>query len=293
MTLKFFSGSSHLSLAQEVCSLLKSPLGQREIKRFPDGETHVKILEDVRGLDVFVLQTLAHDPNSYLMELLIMVDALKRAGAKSMTAIIPYLGYCRQDRKDQPGVAIAAKLIANLLSASGISRLITFDLHADQIEGFFEMPVDHVRCQTVLCQKAKKLMGEKLILVAPDMGSVKIVEKMAQELNAGLAVITKERLSACKVRMGLIGCVDQCEVLIIDDLCSTAGTLAEAARLCKQMGAKKIVAAVTHGLFVGDAIQKIVASPIEHLIVSNTIEQKSFPHFMTSVSIASLIAERM
>jgi ribose-phosphate pyrophosphokinase len=266
-----FAGSSHPELANEISVELGISLGRRDLSQFPDGELSVEIQEDVRGKDVFVLQSIAADPNRYLMELLIMIDALKRASAKSIVAIIPYFGYCRQDRKNKPGVAIAAKLVANLLVTAGATHLITWDLHADQIEGFFEIPVDHLHCQKLLCETAKKLIGENCIVV-----------------------VNKQRLNFFDVKATLIGDVANKNVLIADDLCSTGGTLVAAANLCREAGAKKIIAAVTHGLFVGNAMKKIESSTLESLFVTNStpfLDQFSKAAKIDTLSIAPMIAE--
>lgn len=290
----FFSGSSQKDLAQEIVNELGIPLGRISLTQFPDGETGVEILEDVRGRTVFVLQSTVLNPNFYLMELLIIIDALKRSSAKEIIAIIPYYGYCRQDRKDKPGMPITAKLIANMLSASGVSRLITIDLHAGQLEGFFEIPVDHLHCQALLATEALKKFGDQpFVVVSPDLGSVKIVERMAKLTSSDVVVIEKQRVSAYTVKMRLIGSVTSKHVLIVDDICSTAGTLCAAAELCKQENAKEIVAAVTHGICTGDAIQKIEDSALTSLILSNTVPV--FNRFSASskiviVSIAPLIA---
>ncbi|WP_075884038.1 ribose-phosphate diphosphokinase [Candidatus Protochlamydia sp. W-9] len=289
---KLFAGSSHLELAKKICNELNLNLGCIDLDQFPDGETKVQILECVRGCDVFILQSIAGKPNHYLFELLIIVDALKRAAAKSINAIIPYLGYCRQDRKNNSGVPITAKLIANLLGTAGLTSLITLDLHADQIEGFFEIPVDHLHCQNLFCDIAQDLAGDDCIVVAPDIGSIKIAENMAKLLKTELAIIKKKRLTSFEVSMSLIGNVNNKNVLIADDLCSTANTLIGAANLCQQQGAKKIIAAVTHGCFVNDALKKIELSPLECLLVTDTIEPRYlFPKSIKIISVASMIAE--
>lgn len=289
----FFSGSSHRGLAKEICTELKISLGAISLGFFPDGEIAVQVLEDVRGREVFVLQSLAVEPNRYFMELLIIIDALKRASAKSITAIIPYLGYCRQDRKNKAGVPITAKLVANLLSSAGTDHLMTFDLHSDQVEGFFEIPVTHLHCQELLCNYIQKTLGENLIAVAPDIGSIKIAQAMAKWLKVDLAVIKKERLDAEEVVMTLIGNVAGKNVLIADDLCSTAGTLVAAAQLCQKRGAQKVMGAMTHGLFVKDAVAKIESSPLLSVLTTNTIPSET--RFSTStkinqISVATLIA---
>lgn len=291
-----FSGSSHKTLAKEICKELKTSPGKILLGTFPDQEISVEILEDVRDKEVFVLQSLALDPQRYLLELLIIVDALKRASAKKITAIIPYYSYCRQDRRNKPGVPITAKLIANLLTASGVTHLITFDLHAEQIEGFFDIPVTHLHCQHLLAQQAKKICKTDTTVVAPDIGSIKIAEQTAKSLHLGLSVVKKERLSSVRVKTMLIGDVANKNVFIVDDMCSTAGTITAAAFLCKEMGAKKIIAGVTHGLFVADSLKKITASPIETLFVTNTICQKdriSATKKIHTISISKMIADEI
>ncbi|AAP05311.1 ribose-phosphate diphosphokinase [Chlamydia caviae] len=284
------SGSSNLILAQNVCAELKIKLGRMELNQFPDGETHVKVLEDVRGRDVFIMQSIVGQPNHYLFELLIIADALKRSSAKSITAIIPYLGYCRQDRRNKTGEPITAKLVADVLTTAGITNLITCDLHADQIEGFYKTHVDHLHCQQLFVDTIKSCISQDCIAIAPDIGSIKIAERIARMLDTGLAVIKKERLNSFEVSMQLIGEVQDKNVVIIDDLCSTANTLVEAANLCKQKGAKKIIATVTHGLFVGDAIQKIETSALESLFVTDTIHLQSTSTCIKTLSTAPMIA---
>ena len=289
-----FCGSSHEALAKEVAIELNIPLGKMSLSQFPDGETAVEIQEDVRGRDVFILQSTAINPSFYLLELLIIIDALKRSSAQNIVAIIPYFGYCRQDRKDKPGVPITAKLVANMLMAAGITRLITFDLHAGQLEGFFEIPVDHFHCQQLLAETTKTLISTDCIIVAPDIGSIKVAEKMAKLMNTDFVIIEKQRLSAVEVKMNLIGTLRSKHVLIIDDMCSTASTLIAAAKLCQQHGAEKVVAAVTHGICTGEAVKKIEESSLAALLITNTVP--SFDRFSLSskiitLSIAPLIAK--
>lgn len=285
-----FSGSSNVKLAQDLCRELNIDLGRMEIIQFPDREICIEILEEVRGNHVFIVQSIVGEPNHFLCELLIIIDAIKRSSAKSITAVIPYLGYCRQDRKNKPGTPITAKLIAKMLSTAGITNLITCDLHSDQIEGFFETNVDHIHCQELFQEPIKTLIGKDSIVVAPDIGSIKIAERMAKFLDTQFAVIKKERINPFDVRMTLIGDISRPNVLIIDDLCSTANTLVEAASLCKQLGAKKVVAAVTHGLFVGDAIQKIENSILERLFVTDTVKLHNSSACIHTVSIAPILA---
>lgn len=287
-----FAGSSNQKLADKIGAHLHISLGRMHLNHFPDGETQVQILEEVRGKDVFVLQSIAGNPNHMFVELLIIIDALKRASAKTITAIIPYLGYCRQDRKDQPGVPITAKLFANVLTIAGMTHLITIDLHADQVEGFFDTFVDHLHCQALLCEQVKERMGADVVVVSPDIGGVKIAERMAKLLGSEMAMINKERLNSFDVRMEMIGNVDKKNVVIVDDLCSTAGTLVTAAQLCCKLGAKRIIAAVSHALFIGNAIERIEASPLEFLLTTDTVDiRANKTKKIQCISVAPLLAE--
>lgn len=267
-----FAGSSHPQLAQDIADFLKINIAPLELGRFPDGEIKIRIPESIRGQDVFVMQTIALDPNNYLMELLIIIDALKRASARSITAVMPYFGYCRQDRKDQPREPITAKLIANMVTCAGADHVLTMDLHAGQLEGFFDIPVDHIHSLPTLAQAIKSMQLESLVVVAPDVGSAKLAHKYASFLNVDFAIVDKHRYNATTVEVVcLIGDVKDKNVLLADDMCSTAGTLVSAAKACHGKGAKRIFAAITHGIFVGNAVEKIEQSPIEALFVSNTI----------------------
>lgn len=267
-----FSGSAHPRLAQEVAALLNNPLGQIEHELFPDREFRVQVLENVRKKKVFVIQSVAFDPNFYLMELFILLDALKRASAQSITVILPYYGYARQDRVDQPGRPITAKLVADLLTQAGANQLITLDLHSEQIEGFFNIPVIPLLSQTLLAPYFEKLGLDDLVVVAPDKGGVKIATSYAKQLKVPIALIDKERIDPFQVEMHLfVGNVRGRTVLLPDDMCSTAGTLVKAAEVCAELGAKRILAAVGHGLFIGDALERIEKSPIEQVITTNTV----------------------
>lgn len=266
-----FAGSSHVSLAEEIASELGRHPGKLSLGLFPDGEIKVEILEDVRGRDVFVLQSTGIHPNFYFMELQLIIDALHRAAAKNIIAIIPYFGYSRQDRIDKSGVPITAKLIANMMAASGVTRLITIDLHSPQIEGFFEIPVTHLHCQELLAKEFQRISNEKLTVVAPDVGSIKIAKRISYILNAHLVVVEKQRISSDELKMNLIGNLDTTSVLIVDDMCSTGGTLVASADLCKRLGAKNIYCCVTHGICAANAIEKIENSHIESLILTNTL----------------------
>lgn len=273
--LLIFAGSAHPELAKEVANELGVRLGKIKLDRFPDHELSVEILDDVRDQDVFVLQPTALEPNDYLMELLIIVDALKRALARRITAVIPYYGYCRQDRQDKPNVPITAKLVGDLLQKAGVACVISADLHAGQIQGFFDIPVVNLHCMPLLLEEVKKLKPKNLTVVTPDVGSIKLGREFALQLKAELAVINKLRLKADQVEdLQLIGDVNGKDVLLADDMCSTGATMASAAKACREKGAKRILACVTHGLFVGDAYQLISQSPIEALITTNTVPFK-------------------
>lgn len=293
-----FAGTSHPSLAKEVASNLRIQLGKVSIEKFPDGEISMQILENVRGRDVFVLQTIAIDPNNYLMELLIMIDALRRASVRSITAVIPYFGYCRQDRKDKPRVPITAKLIANLLVNAGTTRVLTIDLHAGQMQGFFDIPVDNISCRLALAEALKKMHhDDQWIVVAPDVGSIKLARAYARCLGTEMAIVDKVRKNATEIdEVTVIGDLKGKDVLLADDICSTGGTLASAAKACQEKGAKRIFATITHGLLVGNAVEKIMKSPIEALFISNTLPAGN--HILQCekihrVSIAPLLAHAM
>ena len=267
-----FAGSSHPGLAKEIADCLGIPLGSIDIDRFPDGEVSVEIKESVRNRNVFVVQTVALEPDRYLFEMLVIIDALKRASAKRIVAVIPYYGYCRQDRKDRPRVPITAKLVANLIEKAGATRLLTMDLHALQIEGFFDIPVDVLRGPPLLMSAIRSLELKDLVVVAPDIGSVKVARLYAHDLQADFAVIDKRRNSSFDVDLlNLIGEVKGKDVLLADDMCSTGGTLVSAAKACQEKGARRIIAAVTHGIFVGSSVEAIFRSPIEKVLMSNTI----------------------
>ncbi len=264
-----FAGSSHPRLSAEVAEHLGLDLGKVRLETFPDKEIFVQLLETVRGREVFLIQSIARDPNLYLMELLTLVDACKRASAKSIVAVIPYFGYARQDRKDQGRVPITAKLVADLLQTAGVTRVVTMDLHAAQIQGFFNVPVDNLSGRTAL---VRQLEGTECVVACPDIGSVKIARGYADALGMELAVVDKQRLSPDKVEVTtLIGDIESKTVLLVDDLCSTAGTLVAAAEACKERGAKSVLAAITHGLMVGSALEKIEKSPIEQILITDTV----------------------
>jgi ribose-phosphate pyrophosphokinase len=268
---KIFSGTSNRPLAQNIASELGKKVSECTLKRFSDGEIFFQIDENIRGMDVFIVQS-TNPPAEHLMELLIMVDACRRASARRITAVIPYYGYARQDRKDMPRVAITAKLVANLIIKSGVDRVVLMDLHASQIQGFFDCPSDHLYSSKVFNDHIKNLNLKPGVAVSPDVGSVKLVRAFAKELDFSIAIVDKRRPDINKAEvMNIIGEVEGRNIVIRDDLIDTGGTLTEAAKYLKERGAKRIFAACTHAVLSGKAIEKLMESPIEKLIVSDTI----------------------
>lgn len=291
--MRIFSGSANRALAEKIASYLDRPLGEVTISRFPDGELHVKILENIRGRDVYIVQPTCYPPNENLMELLIMIDAAKRASAKSITAVIPFYGYARQDRKDQPRVPITAKLVANLLVAAGATRLIALDLHAQQIQGFFDIPVDHLYAAPVIVKhlRAKKL--DNLVVVSPDPGGLKMAYAYSNLLDAGLAIVGKQRKTSTEVEaINLVGDVSGCNALLVDDLATTAGTLCAAASLVKARGAKKVYAAVTHAVLTDMGVERLKNSEIAELVTTDSVPPRDWRGFpVTVLSVAELLGE--
>ena len=273
-SLKVFAGRGSKDLTEKICRHLDLPLGSARTQVFPDGELVVKLDEDVRGRDCFVVLSTCDPVNDNLIELLIFVDCLRRASAKRVTMVMPYFGYARQDRKDEGRVPITAKLVANLITAAGADRLIVLDLHAAQIQGFFDIPVDHLSATPVFhdyFMTHRDEMGE-LCLVSPDVGNVKVAEAFANLLSGDLAIINKRRLSGTEVTTGnLIGSVKNKTVLMVDDMISTGGTVCEAARLVMDLGARQVIAAATHPVLSGLAIERLAESPITKVVVTNTI----------------------
>lgn len=265
-----FAGSSHPELAKQVANSLQVDLGKVSISTFPDGEIGVEILDNVRGRDAFVLQTIARRPNHYLMELLILVDALKRASARSIHVVIPYFGYARQDRREgSRRVPITAKLVANLLETAGADHGLTIDLHAEQIEGFFDIPVDNLFARPILQKAVEKFGLTDYVVVGPDLGSIKLARAFAKDAKHEFGIVDKRRVDAGHVEAGaLIGNVKGKQVLLVDDMVSTGETLKKAARICKSAGAREIFAIATHGLMVDDVFS---GSAIEKMIVTNTV----------------------
>jgi ribose-phosphate pyrophosphokinase len=265
-----FSGSSNTVLSKRIADYLNLPLGNVKLERFSDGEIWVKYKDNIRGRDIYIVQSTQY-PAENLMELLIMIDAAKRSSAKRITAVIPYFGYARQDRKDQPRVAITAKLVANLLTVAGADKVITMDLHAAQIQGFFDIPVDHLYASPVFSGLFKK--GEEdFVVVSPDMGGIKLARSYAKRLDAGLVVIDKRRPQHNQAEvMNIIGSVEDKNVLLVDDLIDTAGTFVAAVDALKKLGAKDVYGAVTHAVLSGEAINRVESSQINKLYVTDTI----------------------
>jgi ribose-phosphate pyrophosphokinase len=293
--LAIFSGNAHPSLAQDICKYLKIKLSDALVDRFSEGEIRIKINENVRGKDVFVIQPTCPPPNENLMELLIMIDALKRASAWRITAVIPYFGYARQDRKDQPRVPITAKLVANLLTVAGTSRILTMDLHAGQIQGFFDIPVDHLFAIGVFIDYFSKAKNNDLVVVSPDVGSIKMARAYAKRLSASLAIIDKRRVSPEKAEvMHILGEVKGKDCLIVDDLIATGSTLIEAVEFLQKSKARRICAAITHGVLAGDAIKNIEkCKALERLIITDSIpieDSKKHPRIKV-LSVAELLGE--
>ena len=272
--IKVFAGRAGLALAEAVCGRLDIPLGLGRTELFPDGELLVKVDEDVRGRDCFVVQSTCDPVNANLMELLIYIDCLRRASAKRITAVIPYFGYARQDRKDEGRVPITAKLVANLITAAGADRVLCMDLHAAQVQGFFDIPVDHLSAAPVLLEYFDEHRAElgNLVVVSPDVGNVKVANMYADHLEAELAIIDKRRETGLNVASrNVIGDVSGRTVLMVDDMISTAGTICEAAALVMAHGAADVVCAATHSLLVGPALDRLSAAPISRIIVTDTI----------------------
>ncbi len=273
--LKLFSGNSNLPLVKKICDYLQIPLGKATVRTFSDGEIFIEIEENTRGMDVFALQSISTPSNDHLMELLIMIDALKRASADRITAVIPYYGYARQDRKVAPRTPITAKLVADLLTAAGADRILTMDLHAAQIQGFFNIPVDHLYAAPVMLKYIKENFQDDLVIVSPDPGGVERARAFAKRLECSLAIIDKRREAPNVAQvMNIIGEVEGKKVVIVDDIVDTAGTLSMAVEALKEKGAKQISTCCTHAVLSGPAIRLIEGSALKELVVSDTIPLK-------------------
>jgi len=293
--LMVFTGNAHPQLAKDICGYLKIKLSDALVSRFSEGEIRVKINENVRGKDVFLVQPTCPPPNENLMELLIMLDALRRASASRITAVIPYFGYARQDRKDQPRVPITAKLVANLLTVAGANRVLTIDLHAGQIQGFFDIPLDHLYAVGVFFDYFKKLKLKNIVVVSPDVGGIKMARAYAKRFGADLAIIDKRRISPEKTEaIHILGEVENKNVIIVDDLIATGSSLMEAVSALKKAGAKDIYAAITHGVLSGNAIKNIDAcKDLKQLVITDTIpldDSKKHPRIKV-VTVAPLLGE--
>ncbi|OGX41056.1 MAG: phosphoribosylpyrophosphate synthetase [Omnitrophica WOR_2 bacterium RIFCSPLOWO2_01_FULL_41_12] len=293
--LMVFSGNAHPELAKNICQYLKIKLSDALTARFSEGEIRVKINENVRGKDVFVVQPTCPPTNDNLMELLIMIDALRRSSSQRITAVIPFFGYARQDRKDQPRVPITAKLVANLLTTAGAHRILTMDLHAGQIQGFFDIPVDHLFAVGVFIDYFSKLKLKDLVVVSPDVGGIKMARAYAKRLSAGLAIIDKRRISPEQAEvMHILGEVEGRDVLIVDDLIATGSSLIEAVSALKKAKAASIRAAISHGVLSGPAIENVnKCQDLKELIITDSIpfsDHKKHPRIKV-LSIADLLGE--
>ncbi|MBI3996776.1 MAG: ribose-phosphate pyrophosphokinase [Candidatus Omnitrophica bacterium] len=292
--LAILSGNANPALARAIAKALKVPVTESLVGRFSEGEIRVKINENVRGKDTFLVQPTCPPTNDNLMELLIMIDALKRASARRITAVIPYYGYARQDRKDQPRVPITAKLVANLVTTAGANRVLTMDLHAGQIQGFFDIPLDHLYAITVFEQYIRRKRLKSLVVVSPDVGGIKMARAYAKKLDAGLAIVDKRRNTPESTEvMHILGEVDGRHCLLVDDLIATGSSLVEAAQALKDAGATTVSACVTHPVLSGPARSRIASSCLQELIVTDTIplaEDKRDPK-VTVLSVAPLLSE--
>ncbi|MBI3596568.1 MAG: ribose-phosphate pyrophosphokinase [Nitrospirae bacterium] len=270
--LKLISGNSNIPLAKEICDHLGIALGATTVSAFSDGEILVRIEENVRGMDVFVVQSCSDPVNKHIMELLIMIDALKRSSARRITAVIPYYGYARQDRKDQPRVPVTAKLVADLITTAGAHKVVTVDLHAGQIQGFFNIPVDHLYATPVLLNHLRSMDLKDVVVVSPDAGGVERARAFAKRLSASLAIIDKRREGPNQAKiMNIVGDVDNRDVLLLDDMIDTAGTITQGAQACADKGARRVLAGCTHAVLSGPALQRLNDSVLGQVIVTNTV----------------------
>lgn len=292
--MKIFCGNSNRPLAERICKILKINPGDAIVRTFEDGEIAVKINENVRGEDVFIVQSTSNPSNNNLMELLIMIDAMKRASASRITAVLPYFGYARQDRKDQPRVPITAKLVANLITRAGATRVLTIDLHAGQLQGFFDIPLDHLLAANVFVEYFNDLKLKDLTVVSPDVGGIKTARYYAKRLNASLAIVDKRRIDDKKTEvMNIMGEVEGKNVVIVDDIAATAGSLTEAAGAVKKAGAIDVYAAITHPVLCGNALERIKKSEIKKLLTTDTIywDKEKLNSKIEVLSIAPLLAD--
>jgi ribose-phosphate pyrophosphokinase len=292
--MKIIAGNSNRPLAEAIAGELGLPLTKASIRRFADMEVFIEIHENVRGEDVFVIQPTSYPANDTVMEILILMDALKRASARRITAVIPYFGYARQDRKPGPRTPISAKLVANLISTAGADRVLTLDLHAGQIQGFFDIPTDNLFAGPIFARDIReRYKNDNLIFVSPDVGGVVRARGTARRLNADLAIVDKRRLSGSQITVEhMIGDVADRNVIIVDDMISTGGSITEAARIVREHGAKQIVIAVSHGVFCGPAIERLDGCPADRILVTDTIPLKGrAPKQLEIVTVAGLLAQ--
>jgi ribose-phosphate pyrophosphokinase len=291
--MKIFSGSAHRELARRIADYCKVPLGDATVDSFPDGETMVKINENIRGRDVYLVQPTSPPTNQNLMELLIMVDAARRASASRITAVVPFFGYARQDRKDQPRVPITAKLVANLLTAAGVDRVLTMDLHAQQVAGFFDIPVDHLFAAPVIIKYLQSKNLNNPVVVSPDVGGLKMASAYSQALGTSLAIVAKKRTSPTEVEAtNVIGDVQGRPVILVDDLTETAGTLTAAARILKEHGASEIMACVSHAVLSEVGLERLRNSEITELVCTNSVPVRDDTGVrITPLCIAPLLGE--
>jgi ribose-phosphate pyrophosphokinase len=290
--MKIFSGTSNRPLAERIAAYVGMELGAVDINRFPDGETFVKIRDNIRGCDVFIVQSICKQPNEVLMELLIMIDAMRRASARRITAVLPYFGYARQDRKDQPRVPITAKLVANLLVAAGVNRILTVDLHAQQIQGFFDIPVDHLYASPAIAKYLRELGLPDPVVVSPDTGGVKAAYAYSKMLGTGLAIVAKQRIGLDVEAFSVVGEVQGRDVIMVDDMATTCGTLCAAAKLLVEHGARSVRAAVTHATVTAQGVERLRQSPVQELVVTDTVpigETGTLP--VTVLSVGDLLGE--
>jgi ribose-phosphate pyrophosphokinase len=289
--LKIFSGSSNVELASAICKYLGIVLGGAETERFPDGEKFIRVEDDVRGRDCFVVQSTSRPVDEHVMELLIYLDCLRRASAKRITAVIPYFGYARQDRKDEGRVPITAKLVANIICTAGADRVLAIDLHANQLQGFFDIPVDHLTGELVLSDYFRRKKIEKLTVVSPDVGNIKIASRYASDLGGDLAIVHKRRVSGSEIEaQEIIGEVEGRNILMVDDIIATAGTVCGAAELVEQRGAQKVYVGATHGVFADEALERLKRAPIDEVVVTDTIPLGRKKEELSNIKVLSVSA---
>jgi ribose-phosphate pyrophosphokinase len=287
--LKIFSGSSNPALAGDVCKYLGIPLGGAKIDMFPDGEKVIRVEDDVRGRDCFVMQSTCEPVDEHLVELLIFLDCLRRASASRITAVIPYFGYARQDRKDEGRVPITAKLVANMITTAGADRVLAIDLHAHQLQGFFDIPVDHLAGELVLSKYFRDLKIDNLTVISPDVGNMKTAARYAAHLGGELAIVHKKRVSGSEVEAHeIIGEVRGRNILMCDDIIATAGTVCSAAAMVKQRGAEKIYVGATHGVFAPQAFERLSKAPVDRVVVTDTIPLRNKSKKIGNIKVLSV-----